>query len=182
MVQAAALLACLFSFLLWPAAPAQAQEIGWGASESVLQRKYGPSLKRESCTTDRQRHVEARGRACESLYVQPYDMASVPFKLEFFLSPDERSLVQVVKSWSGSGSPEQFRLRYHALRAALRQRFGARDDHFVQTEHGITRARTRWYTHDTAVELISFSSQHVQRLYVMYLPRPSHNGGNSDAY
>jgi hypothetical protein len=144
------------------ATPGEAfQGVPWGATEAQIRQKFGERVTIKKCESEIERHFHAiANHSCDTPTIRPYEVAGIPFDLNFELDANTKRLDQVVMFHSGSPPDETdelkvgtFWARYHSLKDALTARYGAAPDPLIDEKEGWVYVAQTWTTSSTKVEL-----------------------------
>ena len=143
--------------------PGPLRDLSWGASEEQVMRTLGSGTLKNSCSDIRAVFARKLGHACDSPYVDNYDVNGIPFKLDLSLSADRRQLVQVSMFYSGNPPSRQaaesaertWEKRTQSLVAELSAKYGKTERaEEARSEVAVIRI-LYWKSIDTAVQYTS---------------------------
>lgn len=149
----------IYGFLLNPASatgegPELFQGLKQGSTEEQIQAKFKGQIRREICDPIRDGLASYLGMTCDSLYISPYEVEGVPFKLSFYFTRDKRLLSRVELAstldlpvqTAGTTLENNFPEKYEDLKAALTRRYGPPSSAEISNKHIPTykHAQSEW--------------------------------------
>lgn len=142
------------------------QGLSWGTSEQTVKHQYAGQLKSRKCEKPWSEIAKVAKITCNGPYIERYEVAGIPFQLNFYMSEHTHTLTGVNLYYStshdSSANPDSksWRDGYNRLYHALVMKYGQpRVPSQSLTKNFTTASTASWSTQDTIIELTSMFSQ-----------------------
>ncbi|GAB3491211.1 hypothetical protein GCM10027399_09080 [Curvibacter fontanus] len=163
------------------------QGLPWGATEAQIETRFAGQTKRRICDSALKQFADKLEQVCEGLYVEPYEVEGMPFKLSFNFSKKTRLLDNVSLDYSTeapnvrpSSTPDaRWNDTFLKLKDTLTDRYGPPVSSYLGGERGSKMGSAEWRTGATIVRLQSlfWGSTSFEQHSILYYSNMSGSAG-----